>query len=719
MQSGFSQTDFRLGEWLVEPTLNRISQNGASRHLEPKVMQVLVCLAEEQGRVVGKQKLMEKVWSDTFVTDDVLTRSISELRDAFGDDARDPKIIQTIPKVGYRLLATINTLPLDSANGNVAASWSITRWKLPLIRNERWMSTAMIVMLLIALTYLAVTSAASLFRVPKLPKIARIAQLTTASETRELLFTDGVRLYFNTLDRSLQPMQMSVSGGDATAVPTGFPVSYIGDVSADGTKLLVFELDSGKGKMAAGVPIWVVPALGGAPKRVGNVLAGEAYFSPDATQIVFTHRGKLFLVGSDGTGERLLATLEDGGYVYDAHWSGDRGRLRYLTYFPSKQKSAAWELSLAGGPPRRILTGFPKETRNMKAMPDGETLIISDEHGQLWALAARAPLSLRRPKPVRLTTGPVSFEALALSKDGKRIYGNGLVHQGELLHLDPKRAKARPYLNGISAYGVEPSPDGNWIAYVTWPEGVLWRSRPDGAQRVQLTSPGLNVFRISLNWSRDSKSILFMAYPDGRSRMVFRVSVEGGPVEQISPEGVPQHYPGYTADESAIVFFMPSTVGAPSPGLFEMQLATKSIHPFPGGEGLAYPVLSPDRQRMIALTEDDPRRAKLFDFGSQRWSELPIEGLVPWVDMYWRWSPDGQYVYFTCHMDIDKDGVKDRTIQRYHLATRRQELVASLKDIRQVPRVGRWFGFAPDGGLLLMRDVGTQHIYALELEETD
>jgi TolB-like protein/DNA-binding winged helix-turn-helix (wHTH) protein/Flp pilus assembly protein TadD len=98
------QGDFRIGEWLIEPTLNAVSRNGASRHLEPKVMAVLVCLAKAQNAAVPKQQLIEEVWKDTFVTDDVLIRCISELREAFGDDARNPAIIQTIPKQGYRLL---------------------------------------------------------------------------------------------------------------------------------------------------------------------------------------------------------------------------------------------------------------------------------------------------------------------------------------------------------------------------------------------------------------------------------------------------------------------------------------------------------------------------------------------------------------------------------------------------------------------------------------
>src|SRR5690349_24213190 len=98
--------DFQIGEWIVSPRLNSLSQNGHSVRIEPKVMQVLLCLAQEQD-VVSKEKLMQKVWADTFVTDDVLTRSISELRKIFADNPKNPRFIQTIPKGGYRLLLPV------------------------------------------------------------------------------------------------------------------------------------------------------------------------------------------------------------------------------------------------------------------------------------------------------------------------------------------------------------------------------------------------------------------------------------------------------------------------------------------------------------------------------------------------------------------------------------------------------------------------------------
>src|SRR3569832_1210219 len=99
-----SQPRFRLAEWTVEPSSNSISNNRHTMHVEPKVMQVLVCLATNGGEVVARDALVRSVWRDTFVSDDVLKRAISELRKALGDDAREPRFVQTVPKSGYRLL---------------------------------------------------------------------------------------------------------------------------------------------------------------------------------------------------------------------------------------------------------------------------------------------------------------------------------------------------------------------------------------------------------------------------------------------------------------------------------------------------------------------------------------------------------------------------------------------------------------------------------------
>jgi len=106
-----NKSAFLIRDWKVEPRLNTLSREDVAHHVEPKVMKVLLVLAAQPNQVVSKDDLMKAVWTSTFVSDDVLTRCISLLRHLMGDDPRDPRFIQTIPKVGYRLVGEVRILP--------------------------------------------------------------------------------------------------------------------------------------------------------------------------------------------------------------------------------------------------------------------------------------------------------------------------------------------------------------------------------------------------------------------------------------------------------------------------------------------------------------------------------------------------------------------------------------------------------------------------------
>ena len=101
---------FRLGEWLVQPSLDRLSRRGEVVQLRPKVMDVLVHLAANAGEVVSKNALIDAVWARQFIADSALSRAVFELREALGDDPHAPRYIETISKRGYRLIAPVEEL---------------------------------------------------------------------------------------------------------------------------------------------------------------------------------------------------------------------------------------------------------------------------------------------------------------------------------------------------------------------------------------------------------------------------------------------------------------------------------------------------------------------------------------------------------------------------------------------------------------------------------
>ena len=112
--------DFRLGDWLVQPTLGRIASSANEVLLEPRAMELLLFLSENAGSVVSRRQILDAVWQQEFVSDATVSGTIAKLRKALGDDARHPRYIETLSKRGYRLLPSpIDVLDVASRPGGV------------------------------------------------------------------------------------------------------------------------------------------------------------------------------------------------------------------------------------------------------------------------------------------------------------------------------------------------------------------------------------------------------------------------------------------------------------------------------------------------------------------------------------------------------------------------------------------------------------------------
>ena len=137
--------DFWVGDRLVRPSLGEIQLGLERVHLEPRSMEVLLALARRPKEVIPKRELIEAVWGEAFVSDEVLTHAIWDLRRAFGDNASDPEFIQTVPKRGYRLIAPVKLIeqPRRRATDREPAG---ARWK-PATRTLVWGLLALLAVL--------------------------------------------------------------------------------------------------------------------------------------------------------------------------------------------------------------------------------------------------------------------------------------------------------------------------------------------------------------------------------------------------------------------------------------------------------------------------------------------------------------------------------------------------------------------------------------------
>ena len=135
-----------LGEWTVRPHRNQIERGGKIVHLAPKAMAVLNCLAEAANSVVKRQEVFDSVWPGATISDEALTQQIADLRKAFGDSAQHATIIETIPKVGFRLIPPITPLPEETATPAAPGRTFTTRKRL------KWIALPVIALLLVWLS---------------------------------------------------------------------------------------------------------------------------------------------------------------------------------------------------------------------------------------------------------------------------------------------------------------------------------------------------------------------------------------------------------------------------------------------------------------------------------------------------------------------------------------------------------------------------------------
>ncbi|MEL6574082.1 MAG: winged helix-turn-helix domain-containing protein [Pseudomonadota bacterium] len=121
MSSGTLQTAaaecFLLGGMKVNPALGEVEGPDGQVRVEPKVMQLLICLCAASGAVVSRQQIEAELWGKDFIADDAVARLVSKLRKALGDEATAPRFIQTIPKRGYRIVAPVEVVPSPGEPG--------------------------------------------------------------------------------------------------------------------------------------------------------------------------------------------------------------------------------------------------------------------------------------------------------------------------------------------------------------------------------------------------------------------------------------------------------------------------------------------------------------------------------------------------------------------------------------------------------------------------
>jgi len=536
------------------------------------------------------------------------------------------------------------------------------------------------------------------------PKVLSTAQITHDGVSKTNLLTDGSRLYITESIGTKQFLvQASVTGGDTSVIPTPFTNTALFDISPDHSQLLVADYDF-RGNEAQ---LWTLPLPTGSPRHLSNIVGHWGVWSPDGRQLAFAKGSDIFLANVDGTNVRKLITLS--GSAYQIRFSPDGTRLRFTLGTAETNSSSIWEVRTDGSDLHALLPAWhspPLECCSVWSADGRYYFFVSGaaDSANLWALREPAGLFHKTPSnPLQMTNGPMSFALPVPSPDGKKLFADGNLPRGELVVYDSKSHQFLPFLSGISAGEVDFSRDGKWVAYVSYPDGALWRSRADGSERLQLTFPPVSV--LLPHWSPDGTQIVYSNTQAGRPWKLFLISAQGGTPQELLSEKDYQVDANWSLDGQKIIFgrapFIPGS--SEKVAIQVLDLNSKQLSTFFGSENLFGPRLSPDGKH-LAAESSDAKKLLIFDFKTQKWADWINE---PVGIFFPTWSRDGNYVYYNV-------AGKNPACRRVKVGQTRSELFVDSKGLRRwaLP----WSGLTPDGSALYVRDVSGDEIYSLDME---
>jgi Tol biopolymer transport system component/DNA-binding winged helix-turn-helix (wHTH) protein len=548
----------------VEPSLNTVTGPEGATRLEPKAMQVLVCLATHAGRVVPKDLLISTVWAGTFVTDDVLTRCISDLRRVFGDDAKQSHVIQTIPKSGYRLIAdvAVDGSPPSSGHssehspGLLIGGVGLAVVLLGAAVGGFWMHRRS--------SAPGVPPAASVLGVtlPRVPLTSLPGQETAPAfspEGNQVAFVwDG--------DAGNEDIYVQLIGAGAPLRLTTNPNPDRNPAWSPDGRYIAFVRVS---PMESGV--FIVPALGGAERRIAGVrwenhwdLYGAGLsWSPDAKFIAISDKaaaedsGGVFVLAIDGSRSRQLTSPPPGNVRDVAPAISPDGRTVAFIRVTSGGVGEIYLVPFVGGEPRR-LTFADAWLERIAWTPDGHDLVYSSggglTDGTLWRVSASGGAPERLPVPDGNAASP------ALAARGNRLAYAHRSFDANVWQFDvatsPARATPVRAVLASTRYegGPQYSPDGKRIAFHSDRGGAfeIWASDADGANSVQLTTLGSSNTGTP-RWSPDGRHIAFDARVGGAAD-IFVIDPDGGPAHRLTTESTDDVVPSWSRDGRWVYF---------------------------------------------------------------------------------------------------------------------------------------------------------------------
>ncbi|HTV83554.1 MAG TPA: winged helix-turn-helix domain-containing protein [Acidobacteriaceae bacterium] len=725
---------FRFGLFEADSGSEELRRSGARLRLQAQPFRVLLCLLERPGELVTREEIQQRLWgSDTIVDfDHSLGTAINKLRDTLGDSADNPRFIETLARRGYRFIAPVtivspveaemrppggaaaepDSTPANPAVAHGSAGAAAASHRAP---HSRWRKP---VWILSAAAAGIAGFVLGFWQRPAYTAPPRITQITFSGRVSpgNPLFesfpgtaTDGSRIYFQEIEngRAVLAQALIADGETSTlSLPDELAAPSLGDISPDGSRLLLRNHLATAPEQA----LWVVTTIGGNAQKIPGILAHDATWMPDGQHILYASGDSLYTARDNGSDVRRFATLP--GRAFWLRWSPDGTRLRLTLLNSETHTSALWELDSHGDHAHILLshwTPMPPAECCGSWTVDGRYYVFQSARGggsNIWAIPEHGGLFGGPEKPIPITNGPLDYEAPITAREGDRTFFIGLSNQSDLLRYDPKARLFVPYGAPLSnARRVEFSRDGQWVAWIRQDDGTLWRSRTDGAGRMQLTSRPMQVFM--MHWSPDARHLVLMARQPGMPWKIYTMDFDGGHLQEVLDEKRSEADPGWSPDEKTLVFGrLPDLMAEPAQpkAIYLVNLATRKMTKLAGSDGLFSPRWSANG-RYIAALSIDQKKLMLYDVAAETWRLLAQQNIADPV-----WSHDDSAIYFHDFAQADQP------IYRAIVATGKVERVADLHDLRSASVLDYSFaGLAPGDIPLVSARTSTANLYTAEL----
>jgi Tol biopolymer transport system component/DNA-binding winged helix-turn-helix (wHTH) protein len=639
---------YRFGEFTVDVEQKVLRRNGSALPLAPKVFDTLLILINDSGRIVEKEELMKRLWPDTFVEESNLTVNIQQLRKALGDNARQPRFIETVARRGYRFIAEVqdNSVTLaartDLSSASAASSQPATK------RSYLWV--AAISVLVIGSVVLAAWFArhrltASASSAPILSRPFKSEKFFKGGVVRAAISPDGKYVAYTSETGDKQSIwlrQLESSENIQIVQPTD--EHYAGLAFSRDGKSLYFVRTTLRGEPPAA--LYRVMPFGGIPVKIADHTEGTVSASPDDKQITFVRCNyrdddfcSLMLIDADGKNERKLLTRPRPIRLVGAHFSPDGKSIAYASgqSWTGGSDFRLMKFDVTSGADSEILRRTFFEIRSLKWLPDGEGLLLTAREnldGRLRIWQVTTATGEARP----LTTDAIDYISLSLDHAASKMIAT---HTSNTFHLYLAGIKdvSNPKKLATARVGFAFAPEGK-ITY-EGNDGDIWTINRDGGEQRQLTNSPFsdNHTRVS----PDGRYIFFASNRSG-SNQVWRMNADGSNQIQLTKrEG---GYPRFVTPDGRWVYFLSglhqTPWRVPSEGGDESQLSLPSLAVSPDGNFVANFVRDKDgdeRVKLVVMSVEDRKVVKTFRFADDKSRPLG----VTWTGC---WAGDSKSFYY-------------------------------------------------------------------------